>query len=173
MVIVGDMSPRPLHNGPAGPPRPKVRLGPRPRTVDEVSAGGLVVDALRTDARALLISRHDRRGRLIWSFPKGHLEAGETDRDAAIREVQEETGIVARVVEPLGDIDFWFMADGRRIHKTVHHFLMLGIGGALSAEDPEVESVEWVALSAVPARLAYADERALWKKARKRLPDLR
>ena len=87
----------------------------RVRTVDEVSAGGLVVDRLSADANALLISRHDRRGRLIWSFPKGHLEAGETDQQAAVREVGEETGIVASVVEPLGDIDFWFMADGRRV----------------------------------------------------------
>lgn len=168
----GSMSPRPTHRGPAGPPRPKVRLGRRPRTVDEVSAGGLVVDRLGTDARGLLISRHDRRGRLIWSFPKGHLENGETDREAALREVTEETGILARVVEPLGEIDFWFMADGQRIHKTVHHFLMVCEGGALSAEDPEVESVEWVPLPAVPGRLAYSDERALLKKARARLSDL-
>lgn len=149
-----------------------MRLGRRPRTVDEVSAGGLVVDHLDPDARALLISRHDRRGRLIWSFPKGHLELGETDRDAAIREVAEETGIRARVVEALGEIDFWFMADGRRIHKTVHHFLMVCEGGQLNADDPEVESVEWVPMPAVTARLAYSDERALLKKARARLADL-
>ncbi len=142
------------------------------RTVDEVSAGGLVVDQMSSEAQALLISRHDRRGRLIWSFPKGHLEEGETDRDAAIREVAEETGIQAAVLEPLGEIDFWFMADGRRIHKTVHHFLMVCEGGELCADDPEVESVEWVPLSAVSARLAYSDERALLKKARARLSEL-
>jgi len=160
------MSQRPIHSGPAGPPRPKNRLGRRPKTVDEVSAGGLVVDKLTTDGHALLISRHDRRGRLIWSFPKGHLEGSETDQQAAIREVHEETGIFARVLEPLGEIDFWFMADGRRIHKTVHHFLMISEGGELNDEDPEVESVEWVPLSAVHSRLAYSDERALLKKAR-------
>jgi 8-oxo-dGTP pyrophosphatase MutT (NUDIX family) len=157
---------------PTGPPRPKNRLGQRARTSIEVSAGGLVVDRLSPDAQALLISRHDRRGRLIWSLPKGHLEQDETDRQAAIREVGEETGIVAEVVEPLGDIDFWFMSDGRRIHKTVHHFLMVCQGGELCADDPEVESVEWVPLSAVPARLAYSDERALLKKARARLAEL-
>jgi 8-oxo-dGTP pyrophosphatase MutT (NUDIX family) len=160
------MSQRRTHSGPAGPPRPKYRLGRRPKTVDEVSAGGLVVDALTNEGNALLISRHDRRGRLIWSFPKGHLEDGETDTEAAVREVHEETGIRARVLERLGEIDFWFMADGRRIHKTVHHFLMVGEGGQLSDTDPEVESVEWVPLSAVHSRLAYSDERALLKKAR-------
>ncbi len=137
----------------------------RPKTVDEISAGGLVVDVVSTEPQALLISRYDRRGRLIWSLPKGHIESGENSQQTAIREIQEETGIVAEVLDPLGEIDFWFMADGRRIHKTVHHFLLVAVGGALSAEDPEVEFVEWVALSAVRDRLAYADERDLLDKA--------
>lgn len=164
------MSERPR---PAGPPRPKNPVGRRYRTVSEVSAGGLVVERLTAGSRGLLISRLDRRGRLIWSFPKGHLEAGETAQEAAIREVGEETGIEASVVEPLGEIDFWFMADGRRIHKTVHHFLMVCEGGELCADDPEVESVEWVPLSAVSARLAYSDERALLRKARSLLAERR
>jgi len=137
----------------------------RPKTVDEISAGGLVVDVVSTEPQALLISRYDRRERLIWSFPKGHIESGENSRQTAIREIREETGIVAEVLDPLGEIDFWFMADGRRIHKTVHHFLLVAVGGALSAEDPEVEFVEWLPLSAVRDRLAYADERDLLDKA--------
>jgi len=134
----------------------------RLQRVDETSAGGLVVD--RPDgatARAALIGRIDRRGRLLWSLPKGHVEAGETNEDAAVREVEEETGISGRVVAPLGTIDFWFVADGRRIHKTVHHFLMLAEGGELSADDIEVEQVEWVPLDQLSERLAYADERRL------------
>ena len=78
-----------------------------------------------------------------------------------MREVEEETGISGRVVAPLGTIDFWFVADGRRIHKTVHHFLMLAQGGELSADDVEVEQVEWVPLEQLSERLAYADERRL------------
>jgi len=89
------------------------------------------------------------------------VEAGETHEDAAVREVEEETGISGRVVAPLGTIDFWFVADGRRIHKTVHHFLMLAQGGELSADDVEVEQVEWVPLDQLSERLAYADERRL------------
>ena len=72
----------------------------------------MVVDRLAPDAQALLISRHDRRGRLIWSFPKGHLEQDETDREAAIREVGEETGIQAEVIEPLGDIEGQPLGEG-------------------------------------------------------------
>jgi 8-oxo-dGTP pyrophosphatase MutT (NUDIX family) len=130
--------------------------------VDETSAGGLVVDvADGTEPRAALIGRLDRRGRLLWSLPKGHVEAGETHEDTAVREVAEETGITGRVLAPLGTIDFWFVAEGRRVHKTVHHFLLLAQAGELSDEDIEVEQVEWVPLGELGERLAYADERRL------------
>jgi 8-oxo-dGTP pyrophosphatase MutT (NUDIX family) len=133
----------------------------RLRRVEETSAGGLVVDGVNDNARAALIGRLDRRGRLRWSLPKGHVEAGETNEAAAIREVAEETGITGRVVAPLGTIDFWFVADGRRVHKTVHHFLLLASSGELSDEDIEVEQVEWVPLGQLADRLAYDDERRL------------
>ena len=142
------------------------------RRVDETSAGGLVLDRPGPGARAALIGRLDRRGRLLWSLPKGHLEAGETEMDTAVREVAEETGIRGRVVGKLGTIDFWFVAEGRRIHKTVHHFLLVAVdpvhGLVLSDEDVEVSEVAWVPLGEVAGWLAHADERRLLE----RVPDL-
>ncbi|ANY06773.1 NUDIX hydrolase [Pseudonocardia sp. HH130630-07] len=135
----------------------------RLRTVDETSAGGLVVDP-ETGAAAL-IGRLDRRGRLLWSLPKGHIETGETAEQAAVREVQEETGIIGEVLAPLGTIDFWFVAEDRRVHKTVHHYLMRALGGELSDEDVEVSEVAWVPLGELEGRLAYADERRLIRHA--------
>ena len=131
------------------------------RKVEETSAGGLVVDRSGTRPRAAIIGRVDRRGRLLWSLPKGHLEAGETTEDAAVREVEEETGIRGRVVAPLGTIDYWFVAEDRRIHKTVHHYLLEAAGGELSDRDIEVDEVAWVPLDELRDRLAYAGERRL------------
>src|SRR5829696_2832663 len=142
------------------PRRPTDRL----RTVHETSAGGLVIDGIdgpKESQVAALIGRIDRRGRMLWSLPKGHIELGETAEQTAIREVAEETGIQGSVLAALGSIDYWFVTEGRRVHKTVHHYLMRFLGGELSDEDVEVSEVAWVPLTELPSRLAYADERKL------------
>lgn len=141
-----------------GPPhseKGKIRV----RKVEEVSAGGLVLSSDRS--AGLLIGRLDKRGRTLWSLPKGHIEAGETPEVAALREVAEETGIQSAIARSLGVIDFWFMADGKRIHKTVHHFLFTETGGHLAAQPFEVDEVAWFAVGEVVSRLAYSDERKL------------
>jgi 8-oxo-dGTP pyrophosphatase MutT (NUDIX family) len=145
---------------------------PRLQRVEETSAGGLVIDRQSGPVpQAALIGRLDRRGRLLWSLPKGHVEEGETAEAAAVREVMEETGITGRVVAPLGTIDFWFVADGRRIHKTVHHYLLLATAGELSDDDVEVAQVEWVPIAELGDRLAYADERRLVEQVPQLLAD--
>ena len=140
--------------------------------VEETSAGGLIVDRRATGAQGALIGRLDRRGRLLWSLPKGHVEGGEVPADTAVREVAEETGIHGRVIAPLGVIDFWFVAAGKRVHKTVHHYLLLAEGGELSDADVEVTEVAWVPLAEVGSRLAYEDERKLIKHVPALLADI-
>jgi ADP-ribose pyrophosphatase YjhB (NUDIX family) len=145
-------------------PRSK-KAAPKPyaKRVDEVSAGGLVIN--RTGDLGLLIGRFDHKDptgtRLLWSLPKGHIEDGETPEDAAIREVAEETGITSEISKSLGVIDFWFMAGGKRIHKTVHHFLFREVGGTLQAQISEVDEVGWFPLTEIVEKLAYPDEKKL------------
>jgi 8-oxo-dGTP pyrophosphatase MutT (NUDIX family) len=151
---------------PHKPNKPRAsRRGPdRLRTVHETSAGGLVIDGIdgpKDTQVAALIGRIDRRGRMLWSLPKGHIELGETAEQTAIREVAEETGIQGTVLAALGSIDYWFVTEGRRVHKTVHHYLMRFLGGELSDDDVEVSEVAWVPLKELSDRLAYADERKL------------
>lgn len=132
--------------------------------VEETSAGGLVLDLRGPIPVAALIARRQRRGRLIWLLPKGHVEPGETIEVAAIREVGEETGILGSILAPLGIIDFWFMTKTHRTHKTVHHYLMQAKGGELSDSDIEVSQVAWVPLAEVSSKLHYPDERKLITK---------
>ena len=143
-----------------GNSRPPQRYAKR---VDEVSAGGLVIDFSGT--KGLLIGRLDQkdesRERLLWSLPKGHIESGETPEEAAIREVAEETGIQSEILRELGVIDFWFMASGKRIHKTVHHYLFKEVGGKLAPQVTEVDEVRWFPLNEIVNHLAYPDEKKL------------
>ncbi len=155
---------------------------PRMTTRDETSAGGLVVSGLAeavsgnqvdlSQIYVALIGRLDRRGRLLWSMPKGHVENGEDKRLTAQREVWEETGIFGEVFADLGVIDYWFVSDGVRIHKTVHHHLLRYVDGVLNDEDPEVTEVAWIPVSQLIEHLAYADERKLARLAHNLLPDL-
>jgi 8-oxo-dGTP pyrophosphatase MutT (NUDIX family) len=136
------------------------------KRVDEVSAGGLVID--QSGTKGLLIGRRDLKDatgtRLLWSLPKGHIEAGETPEMAAVREVAEETGIESTITRELGVIDFWFMAGGKRIHKTVHHFLFTETGGLLAPQISEVDDVGWFPLEEIVGMLAYPDEKKLIAK---------
>lgn len=133
------------------------------KRVDEISAGGLVIDFSGT--KGLLIGRFDQkdatRERLLWSLPKGHIEEGETPEVAAIREVAEETGIQSEISRELGVIDFWFMAGGKRIHKTVHHYLFKEVGGNLMPQESEVDEARWFPLAEIVNLLAYPDEKKL------------
>ena len=136
---------------------------PYAKRVDEVSAGGLVIDS--TGTQGLLIGRIDHKDstgkRILWSLPKGHIEEGETPEQAAIREVAEETGITSSITKSLGVIDFWFMAGGKRIHKTVHHFMFTEVSGELTPQVSEVDEVSWFPLAEIVDRLAYPDEKKL------------
>ena len=152
-------------------------------TRNETSAGGLVIsglaEAVHDDGSldlsrvyVALIGRLDRRGRLLWSMPKGHVEAGEQRAATAEREVWEETGIFGSVIEELGVIDYWFVSEGIRIHKTVHHFLLRFEDGELNDQDPEVTEVAWIPFAELIEKLAYADERKLARQAHDLLPAL-
>jgi ADP-ribose pyrophosphatase YjhB (NUDIX family) len=138
--------------------------------IEEVSAGGLVVDATGDVVRGVLIGKHDRKGRLVWSLPKGHVETGETLEQTAVREIEEETGVTAEVRHKLGEVDYWFMLHGEKIHKTVHHFLLRFVSGELCDRDVEVAEVAWVPLAEIPAKLAYPDERRLVAQVPELLP---
>lgn len=133
-------------------------------TVEEVSAGGVVISPASRGFDVAIIARYNRGGRLEWCLPKGHPEGTETYREAAVREVEEETGIAGSILTDLGSIDYWFTVPGHRVHKTVHHYLLEAIGGELTIDkDPDHEAVDvaWVNLDDLDRVLSFPNERRI------------
>lgn len=138
-------------------------------TVREISAGGMVVREHRGIHQVAIIARYNRGGRLEWVLPKGHPEGEEDHHEAAMREVAEETGISGDILTELGHIEYTFTVPGRRIHKTVHHFLLRATGGELTIEnDPDQEAVDvaWVDVDRLTGRLTFINERRIVELAR-------
>lgn len=119
----------------------------------------------RPRTHAVLIRRAARDGRLEWLLPKGHIEPGETPRQAAEREVFEETGIRGTAGPELGRIDYWFCSGRRKIHKYVRHYLLIMHGGQISTSDHEVTEVGWFPLQDLNDLLHHADERRILRRA--------
>ncbi|MEE2570056.1 NUDIX hydrolase [Pseudarthrobacter sp. J64] len=143
-------------------------------TVEEVSAGGVVVDTSDDVLRVAIIARLNRGGRLEWCLPKGHPEGRENNEEAAVREIAEETGIDGRILAPLGSIDYWFTVSGHRVHKTVHHYLLQATGGQLTIEnDPDHEAVDvaWVPIAELARKLSFPNERRIADLAKEVLPE--
>ena len=133
---------------------------PAARTVRQHSAGGVVAAA----GQVLLIAT---AGGERWQLPKGRIEPGESARQAAEREIREETGVWCRAGEPLGEIQYVFTArDGRRIHKTVTYFLCSYLGGSAHDYDrAEVWSANWLPAREALPRLTFDNEREVLQNA--------
>ena len=113
--------------------------------------------------------RRRSRDAVTWTLPKGTPDSGETVEETALREVTEETGLEVRIVEPLRAIEYDFVQDGTRIHKTVHYFLMQPTGGDLANHDHEFERVRWVPFDEAGSLLTFATERELVAETEARL----
>jgi len=137
-----------------------------------MSAGGNVVRPGEQGPELVLGRRRRER---TWTLPKGTPHGGETIEQTALREVTEETGLGVEIVEPIGAIEYWFVLDGTRIHKTVHYFLMQPTGGDLADHDREFDEVRWVELGAADAILSFPTERGIVARASEaiaRLPEI-
>jgi 8-oxo-dGTP pyrophosphatase MutT (NUDIX family) len=125
----------------------------------EFSAGGVVVRG--EQLVAIVPTRRAADGSRVLALPKGHVDPGETTIEAAVREVREETGIVAELVCELGESRYWYRRDGRTIGKTVAFFLFTYVEGDTADHDDEVEEVRWLALDDAEAALSHDAEREM------------
>jgi 8-oxo-dGTP pyrophosphatase MutT (NUDIX family) len=132
----------------------------------EFSAGGVVVRKFR--GRPYIAAVRVKGGEVL-ALPKGHIDPGETPAEAATREVREETGVHATLIEKLKDIRYWYVRGGKRIFKQVSFFLFRYRSGSLSDHDHEVVSAEWVPLDEAPKLLSYRGEREVADAAKSRI----
>jgi 8-oxo-dGTP pyrophosphatase MutT (NUDIX family) len=128
-------------------------------TKREISAGGVVYRRDAEQIEVVLASRRTRRGELAWGLAKGGIEDDESPEDAAIREVREETGLLAEIESSLGETRYFYVWEDVRIRKTVHFFLMRHTGGDVEDRDDEMEEIRWFPLERALKRAAYRGER--------------
>jgi ADP-ribose pyrophosphatase YjhB (NUDIX family) len=126
------------------------------------SFGGVVVRTMPDGSHDVaLIKTRNLKGAEVWALPKGGAEPGETPQAAALREVREETGLDADIVEPLDSITYWFSWPPEKVRykKTVHLFLMRATGGDTAAHDDEVEEVRFFALPDAARVVTYRTDK--------------
>lgn len=138
------------------------------RTVEQVSAGGAVFREI--DGRdELVIVRIIPSGR--WQLPKGLVDEGETNEQAAVREVREEGGVTGELIAPAGKVVLWYYGDrdGERVrfHKQVHFYLLRYVSGSVEDHDHEVAEARWVTPETAGAMLTFRNEKEIVEKAHK------
>ena len=132
-------------------------------TERERSYGGVVV---RGD-EVLVITPAGRPR--VSTLPKGGPQPGERPEATAAREVREETGVEARIVERLGNVNYRYRRGGVRVFKTVGFYLCDYISGDTEDHDHEVDEARWMPLEEARTALSYPGERALVERALSKL----
>jgi len=159
----------------------------------EISAGGVVlhdIDGVRHVAlieprkdSANSVPTSSKRRRAVFALPKGLVDAGEKPVATAVREVREETGLIAEPIAKLADIKYVYVrtwGDGARVFKIVSFYLLRYISGEIDTVTPEmrieVKRALWVPLDQAERQMAYSNERKVLRQAQEylsaqKLPD--
>lgn len=124
-----------------------------PGSHNPTHAGGVVVRH-RSDGLPELLLVTGRRHRDHWVLPKGHVDPGEVPETTAMREVREESGVIADVVAQLDDTEI----DVGGEHQRIRWFLMEARD---TLEDHELREVVWLDARSALERLTFADTRVV------------
>ncbi|MGQ9472679.1 MAG: NUDIX hydrolase [Candidatus Caldatribacteriaceae bacterium] len=122
------------------------------------ASGGVILRKRGGNLEVLLVQKKDSK---IWTLPKGHLEKGETELQAALREVQEETGYRVVAHEKIGEIRFTYWRNGQELEETVSFFLMEPQEEGEKTEIHEIERIAWFPLLEALAVMRYDNEKRM------------
>ena len=134
--------------------------------IREFSAGGLVYKNLNGQVLWMVVQHSGYKG---WIFPKGHIEKGETSEEAAIREVKEETGISAKIIEKIGETKYFYVREGEKRFKEAVFFLMEFLGGDESTHDSETMDIVWLDFENALEKLSFKDEKRILGEVKEKL----
>ena len=113
---------------------------------------------MERSGRLLLVKVRNLSGEIVWTFPKGHLEPGETAADAALREVEEETGWACRIKADLPTVRYSFRRGGRLVSKRVFWFRMEPVAKTGRRDPEEILAVRWAGRGATSILLRYPSD---------------
>lgn len=134
-------------------------------TAEQISAGGAAFRQNGSETEVVIVAVSPS-GR--WQLPKGIVDAGETDEQAAVREVREEAGIECELIEKIETVEYWYFGEqhGERVrfHKLVHFYLMKYVSGDVVDHDHEVSESRWVSVDDAIEMLAFKSEKTVVEK---------
>lgn len=158
------------------------------------SAGGIVVrkstkgtkSTRSTKGIEVLVTQHSKHKG--WDFPKGHREVYESEEQTAVREVEEEVGIKAEIIERVGQTQYFYWEEEeptfapsiglrasvgkKKVLKTVTYYLMKYVGEGEATTAFEVSDKVWLPIDEVESKLTFKDTKELWGKAKEKIQQL-
>lgn len=135
----------------------------------EFSAGGIVFKKEKGPVEILVAQHSQHHG---WVFPKGLIGdtvKGESKEATALREVEEETGVLGRIIKPIPPVTYWYVWEKEKRKKTVYYFIMEYVSGDITKHDNEMEAIEWLHVDKVEERLTYKTDKEAWLEAKRML----
>ena len=132
----------------------------------EESAGGIVFKKEKGRTYVLVTQHSAHHG---WVFPKGLVDKGEDRAATALREVKEEGGVTAKIIQELPPTEYFYKSEDQTIKKKVTYFLMEYVSGDIRDHDWEMEAAEWLMIDQVEERLTYKSDKEVFQEAKKLL----
>ena len=130
------------------------------RCLYEKSCGGIIFYKTKQNTKILLVKNNNGR---YWSFPKGHIEDGETEQETAIREIKEETGLDVTLVSDFREISEY--CPFGKIRKRVVFFLARAFTDNVKIQEEEIDSYIWVDLQQARKLCSYDNDLRIIEKA--------